>query len=130
MCSIPGSGFVIVCSEQFKGGNERWDEQAEERVHPTDVSELVGVRQVPAVPGEQEVALVVRREGQMECVPHGIVRHHLMPDVRFYHFGDRRFDSQERERLHEFEALLPGDEFAAFELFNDGDAGDELVSGS
>ena len=117
----------MVSSEQFKGGDEGRNEQAQECIYPTDVSKLVCVCQVSAVPGEQEIALVVRSEGEMESISYGIARHHSVADISFYHVRYWRFDSEERKRFDESETLLLASEVAAFKLFDDSDARDKLV---
>ena len=52
------------------------------------MTEFVGVRQVPAVPSEKEVALVVRRQCQMQRIARRVGRHDMVIDIRLYYFSN------------------------------------------
>lgn len=43
--------------------------------------ELVGIRQVFAVPSQEEVTVVKRGHGQVQSIPSGIVWHHMVFNV-------------------------------------------------
>jgi hypothetical protein len=73
MSSSSGSGVgsgrsFIGFSQELQGRGEHRYVEPEQAVDKTEVPELVGVGEVLAVPGHQELALVARREGQMQGV--------------------------------------------------------------
>jgi len=47
------------------------------------MAKLIGIGQVAAIPRQQKIALVKRCQCQVHRISDRIVRHHLMPDVRF-----------------------------------------------
>jgi len=59
--------------------------------------ELVGVREVLAVPGHQEVAPVVRGQCEVEGVPRGVRGHEPVPDVTGDDLGDGFGDLKDRQ---------------------------------
>src|SRR5436309_157691 len=81
--SITGSlGFgFITSSKQFQGRYQRGYEEPEHRIDAANVPDLIRVRQMPTIPRYQEVALVVRRQGQVHRITGGVRGHDPVPDV-------------------------------------------------
>jgi hypothetical protein len=89
--------FNISTSQQFERGCESRDEKTEHGIDPTNVSELVRVGEVKAVPRQEEVAFMVGSQRKMECITAWIGWHQFMPNIGFHDLGDRKLDRQERQ---------------------------------
>ena len=66
--------------------------------------EFIRIREVPTVPGDQKVALVVRRQGQVQSVA-GSGWHQSLPHVRLHDLGDRRLDWYQRNASDEIQPV-------------------------
>ena len=76
--SESGLSGRIVRSPQFERRDEGGDVKAELRVHAPDVTEPVRVREVLAVPREEEIALVKRGEREVQCISDGVPWHDVL----------------------------------------------------
>jgi hypothetical protein len=60
------------------------------------MGELVGVRQVLAIPRGEKVAAVVRRQCKVQSIANRVPRHHSPGNVRLYDLKDSRLDGEKR----------------------------------
>jgi hypothetical protein len=60
------------------------------------MGELVGIRQVLAIPRGEKVAAVVRRQRKVQRITNWVARHHSAANVRLHDLEDRRLDGHKR----------------------------------
>ncbi len=122
--SIGGIGFI---SQKFEWRDEGGNEKAKKRVDDSDVIELVGVGKVEAIPCDEKIAPMVRRQGQVKCIACRIRRHDCARDIGAHDVRYRGLNRKERERFEEREAIRPGWEVATREFLEHGRTREEFI---
>src|SRR6185295_10918846 len=92
--------------QELQRRRKNWHVQTEKCIHASDMAELVGVRQMAAIPGDEEITLVVRRGCQVKCVTGGIRGHQLMLNVCVYDLGNRGSDFRHRQGSDQLQGRL------------------------
>ncbi len=92
------AGSVIGCSQELKGRNERRVVQPQNRVDSPNVTKLVGVREMLAVPGHEEFTPVIRGQRQVQRITERIGWHDAMLNVRLDDFQDGRVNGDDWQR--------------------------------
>src|SRR3989338_1275689 len=92
--------------------------------------ELLRVCQVLAVPRGEKVAPMVGRQGEVQSVTHGILRHDLADNVALDDLEDGWLDGEKGKGSHEAKALLAAGEVTALKLIDNGWTGHQLAIGA
>src|SRR5436305_5660990 len=130
MRSRIGSFSFIFFSKQLQGSDEGRDEETQQGIHTPNMPKLIGVCKMATVPGQQEIALVVRRQGQVKRVTNGIIGHHMILYIDLNNIcNSLRLRSYQSNSFHESQTLLLLWESASSELVQDSSAGYQLVTG-
>jgi hypothetical protein len=87
----------MATSEQFQGCNERGHKETEHGVYTANMSKLIRVGKMLAIPRNQKVAFVIRGQRQVQRIAGRIGRHDFVLYVRLHYFDDRRLDGQDRQ---------------------------------
>jgi hypothetical protein len=116
------SAFFVVAmvfAEQFERSNERRDEQPQHGIDTPDVTKLVRIGQMTAVPRQKKTALVIRRQRQMKRISKRIVRHYAMLDVGLDNFTDSRRNRKTLDIRNQCQSILLDRMGAALQFVDD-----------
>ena len=91
--------------EKFERGDESGRSVPESAVDAPDVVGLVGVGDVAAVPGEEDIAFMEGGEGQVHGIALGVIRHDFVLNVEAHEFIGLLGHLQYGEALHQAEAV-------------------------
>jgi hypothetical protein len=112
---MAGSVFIVDL-QKLQWRDERGNEQTKERVYSPDMGELVGVRQVLAIPRSKKVAPVMGRKGEVQRIADRVPWHDSAGNVRLHNLEDGWLDSKKRQRCNEAKAFLAIREVTTFEF--------------
>jgi len=80
--------------EEFKWRNQGWNVQSQHYVDQPDMLELVGIRKVLAIPGQEKVAFIIRGQDKMEGIAGRVCRHQRATYVRLHDFPHALLDRE------------------------------------
>ena len=117
----------IDFASQLKRGYKGGDREMQESVDSVDMAELVGVREMLAIPGQKEVAAIVGGQCQVERISQGVSGHHTMFNVDLDNFNDCRLNLETGQCINERKRLCFRGIRTPRELLDHRAAGYEIV---
>ena len=93
----------------------------------SDVLLFVRVRQVRAVPGQQELAIVIRSQGKMEGIALGLPGHEMVLNIGVYDVSNLVRNGENRQINNQIETFLFFRMRSRPKLFNHGNTRDKRI---
>ncbi len=104
--SITGSGCIVFLSGQFKRCHQLGHMQPQKGIHHSNMSDLIRICQMVAIPSQKIVALVNRRERKMHRITRRVTRHYISCNINFDRAKDGFRLRQDANGFHQLELFL------------------------